>query len=42
LINGVEIYHEVEAAKENYNQGNFEQFGFYVGEALATLLFGND
>ena len=40
LVNGVEIFHEVEDAVDQYEAGNFEGFGEDIGKALAQVFVG--
>lgn len=40
LLNGKEILHYIDGAVNAYKAGNWEQFGFYCGEAVATLIIG--
>jgi len=41
LLNGREIYHEITNAVNAYKAGNWEQWGYYIGEAFATIMMGN-
>ena len=40
LVNGVQIYHEIDAAVTDYKSGQWEQFGENVGEAAAKVILG--
>ena len=40
LVNGVQIFHEIEDATAQYKQGNWEKFGIDIGEATAKTLLG--
>ena len=40
LVNGVSIFHEIEAATVAWSAKNYEEFGKDVGEALAHLVLG--
>ena len=42
MINGVEIFHEVETAVADYNAGNWADFGYNIGEAAAKTLLGEE
>ena len=49
LVNGVEIYHDIDGAVTAYNSGDYRTFGTDVGDALhavfvgdASLKFGDD
>jgi len=40
LVNGVQIFHEVEDAVDQYEAGNFKGFGQDIGKALAQVFVG--
>ena len=40
LVNGVEIYHDINSAITNYRASNWEQFGENVGDASAKVFLG--
>ena len=40
IFNGVDIFHEIMKAIDEYKAGNWNQFGFASGEAAAKVLFG--
>ena len=42
MINGVEIYHEVETAITDYNNGDWSGFGYNLGEAAAKTILGEE
>ena len=42
LVNGVQIFHEIEDATAQYKQGNWEKFGIDIGEATAKTLLGEE
>lgn len=42
LLNGREIYDEITNAVADFKAQNWTGFGFYVGEAFATLVIGDD
>ena len=42
MINGVEIYHEVETAITDYNNGDWSGFGYNIGEAAAKTILGEE
>ena len=42
MINGVEIFHEVETAVNDYSAGNWADFGYNIGEAAAKTLLGEE
>eukprot|EP00331_Platyophrya_macrostoma_P029686 CAMPEP_0176451048 /NCGR_PEP_ID=MMETSP0127-20121128/27561_1 /TAXON_ID=938130 /ORGANISM="Platyophrya macrostoma, Strain WH" /LENGTH=791 /DNA_ID=CAMNT_0017838943 /DNA_START=26 /DNA_END=2401 /DNA_ORIENTATION=+ len=39
LVNGVDIYNEIYTAVGDFNSGNYKDFGYNVGEALAKVFF---
>ena len=41
ILNGVDIFHEVEDSVTQFESSNYEAFGVDVGEALAKLILGN-
>ena len=42
LVNGVQIYHEIEDATVQYKKGNWEQFGIDLGMATAKTILGEE
>lgn len=42
LVNGVDIYHEIDTAVGDAKSGNWKDFGFNVGEAAAKVLIGSE
>ena len=40
LVNGVQIYHQIDDSIKAYDAGEIESFGEHVGEALALVLVG--
>ena len=40
LVNGIDIYHEIDTAVSDAKSGNWKDFGFNVGEAAAKVLIG--
>jgi hypothetical protein len=40
IVNGVQIYDDVEGAMKQYKSQNYEAFGEEVGDALALLILG--
>ena len=40
LVNGVQIYHQIDDSIKAYDAGQIESFGEHVGEALALVLVG--
>merc|ERR1719282_2227653 len=41
LVNGVQIYHQIDDSIKAYDAGKIESFGEHVGEALALVLVGS-
>jgi len=41
LINHVEVIHEIEGAVNAYEDKNMNQFGFWIGSAMATIFLGD-
>jgi len=41
-LNGRDIYGEIKSALSDYDSGNWEDFGFQVGEAAAKTLLGDE
>jgi len=42
LLNGKDIYHEINTAIGDYKEQNWEQFGYNVGEAAAKVILGEE
>jgi len=42
VVNGADIYQEIDAAVSDYDQGQWEQFGYQIGTASAKLLIGTE
>jgi len=42
LLNGVDIYNDIEGAISTWEAGQYEQFGEDVGDALAKIIIGMD
>ena len=42
LLNGVQIYHDIKAADNEFSNGSFEAAGKMYGEIGASVLFGGD
>jgi len=42
MVNGKDIFSEIEAAVTDYESANWEDFGFQVGEAAAKTLLGEE
>ena len=42
LVNGKDIFHEIEASVSDYKAENWEQFGLDVGEAAAKTILGDE
>lgn len=42
LINGKNVYSEIEAAKREYDARNYYNFGVEIGKASAQILLGHD
>jgi len=40
LVNGTDIYNDIEGAISTWDQGEYEQFGEDVGDALAKIIVG--
>ena len=40
VVNGVQIYHQIDDSIKAYDAGEMESFGEHVGEALALVLVG--
>jgi len=40
LINGVDIYNDIDHAVDNWDTHNYEKFGENIGDALAKILIG--
>merc|ERR1719331_696029 len=40
LLNGVDIYHEIEAAIADYESQKWEDFGYQIGQASAKVFIG--
>ena len=41
LVNGVQIYNEIDSAVNDYKSSNWRQFGYDCGYALGLVLIGN-
>jgi hypothetical protein len=41
LLNGVDIYNEIEMSLDYYDQGDYYNFGYQIGEALEEVLVGD-
>jgi hypothetical protein len=42
LINGVDIFNEIKSAVDDYEAGQWSDFGFQVGEAAAKIIIGEE
>jgi hypothetical protein len=42
MVNGQDIFQEIETAVSDYEAGNWENFGYQVGEAAAKTILGNE
>lgn len=42
LINGVDIYHDVDTAVTDYKNQNWDDFGYHVGHAAAKAFLGDE
>lgn len=40
LVNGVDIYNDIENADSNWEHEKYEQFGENIGDALAKIIVG--
>eukprot|EP00357_Protocruzia_adherens_P000288 CAMPEP_0114981338 /NCGR_PEP_ID=MMETSP0216-20121206/5488_1 /TAXON_ID=223996 /ORGANISM="Protocruzia adherens, Strain Boccale" /LENGTH=1455 /DNA_ID=CAMNT_0002342997 /DNA_START=218 /DNA_END=4585 /DNA_ORIENTATION=+ len=40
IVNGVEIYHDIDTAVSDFHAGNYKQFGYEIGVALGTVVNG--
>lgn len=42
IINGVQIYHEIDTAVKDYENANWGDFGYQIGEAAAKTILGEE